>query len=567
LHQAGELGRAKAIYRAILDREPNDAMALHYLGVIAHQTGRPAEALAWMKQSIAAAPQVADFHCNFGVLLRDCHRLDEAAAALCTAIQLRPKYPEALTNLGDVLRQQGRLAEAEAVLREAVALRPSAAALNNLGLVLMDRGRPRDAAMCLRDALKHSPREITVVKSLGTALRLAGWITEAVEVGRMAAELGPGDADAFFGLGNSLRAANELPEAADAYRRAAKLCPDNADLLVNLAGTLADLAEVDEAIAVGATAVALRPKSSEARYNLALALLLGGRFEQGWKMYEARWGCEGFMGTLLNRPEPIWDGGDLRGKTILLRAEQGCGDTMQFARYVPLLAARGAKVVLECQEELKRLLEPLAGVGRVVARGEEAGGVDCHLPLLSVAERLGTTLETIPGGVPYLKAPADLEVQWATRLGGYSGLKVGLVWAGNRNHRNDRNRSVKPAELGPLAGMAGVQFFSLQKGVTDRPEIGGMVDLSGELGDYAQTAGVLANLDLLVSVDTSVAHLAGAMGRAVWTLIPHGPDWRWMIGREDSPWYPTMRLIRQKNRGDWSGVISQVRDGIAKFAK
>jgi tetratricopeptide (TPR) repeat protein len=553
-------------------------MSLHYLGVIAHQTGQRQQALQWMQQSIAAAPEVPDFHCNLGVLLRDCGKLDDAAAALCRAVALRPKYPEALNNLGDVLRQQGRLAEAESALRQSVAIRPTAAALRNLGLTLIDRKKFADAVAALRDALRRDPADQIARRSLATALRMSGRNREAVEVSRAAVAADKNDADAFFGLGNGLREINDMPGAAAAYQRALELSPDQPDVLLELAGTMFDLGEIDAAIQTGCRAVGVRPSSAQARYNLSLALLAAGRMADGWKLYESRWQCPNFADMLSPLPQPLWDGGDSAGRTIFLRAEQGCGDTIQFARYIPLLAKRGAKIILECQPELRSLLSPCA---TVIARGEPPPPFDCHLPLLSLPLHFGTTQETIPAEVPYLKADPDLCEHWKSRLAGVTGFKCGLVWAGSPHHRNDFTRSLPVSELAPLAAIKGVRFVSLQVSRASgavietprarRPDrvsapsplksdfpIPGMLDFGSDLHNFADTAALLSQLDLLITVDTASAHLAGALGRPVWTLLPFAPDWRWMRETQTTPWYPTMRLFRQANRGDWGAVIAAV---------
>jgi tetratricopeptide (TPR) repeat protein len=580
LHRSGDLEGARSLYQKILDRRPNDAMARHYLGVIAHQTGRRDEALQWMRQSITAAPGVADFHCNLGVLLRDCGRLDEAAAALRRAIQLRGNYPEALNNLGDVLRQQGKLAEAADALRQSIAVRPSAEALLNLGLILIDQQEYAGAIAALIDCLRHNPKDHIAGKSLATALRLAGRSAEAVEISRVAVAAEPRDADAFFGLGNGLREINDMRGAAAAYQRALELSPDQPDVLEALAATMFDLGEVDAAIQIGGRAVGVRPASAEARYNLSLALLAGGRMEEGWKLYESRWQCPAFGKTLAPLGQPAWDGSDPAGKTILVRAEQGCGDTIQFSRYVPMLAERGAKVILECQAEVKPLLAGLSGGATIIARGEEPPPFDCHLPLLSVPMYFKTTLETIPSDVPYLRADPARVGTWRARLSGIKEFKCGLVWAGSRHHRNDRNRSIPVSALAPLADIKGVKFVSLQVPSADaaqsiepqrsrRPDrlsaisavkadfpISGVLDFGTDLHTFADTAALLMQLDLLISVDTAAVHLAGALGRPVWTLLPYAADWRWMSRTETTPWYPTMRLFRQPARGDWATVIA-----------
>ena len=527
LHRAGHVSQAEAAYAALLAVNPSDPMATHYLGLAAHQNGNRSRALALIRRSVELSPRVADFHCNLGVVLRDMGELEQAAAALCEAVKLRPRYPEALSNLGDVLRMQGRAADAEAVLRQAVNLKPSPEAANNLGLALLDLKKPAEALAAFRDALRARPDDASVQRNAAVALLASGEAAAAVAAFRAVLHARPDDVAARAGLGNALRAAGDWTAAAAAYRIALHHHPDDPDLLGNLSATLTDLGDAEHAIPLGRKSLAHKSASDAHRYNLSLALLMTGRYEEGWRFYESRWACDGFVGTLPPLDEPEWDGSDPAGKIILLRAEQGCGDAVQFARYVPLLAARGATVVLQCQPELTSLLSTLPGVSRVVAHGEFTGPFDVHLPLLSLPHRFGTNLETVPAAVPYLHANPARLYAWRERLAGLSGMKVGVVWAGNPAHRNDRNRSVPLNLLAPLAAVPGVSLVSIQKGPAAAQAANSpvpLLDVSNDLGDFADTAACLAHLDLLVTVDTSVAHVAGALGRPVWTLLAHAPD-------------------------------------------
>ena len=562
-HQAGRLAKAQSLYLSALEKSPGNATAMHYLGVIAKQSGKPDEALDWMTRSLAADPNVPDFHSNLGVLYRDLNRLQEAAASLCTAIRLRPMFPEALNNLGDVLRMQNRLAEAEEVLQKSLSIRPSVAALNNLALVLLDANRPKEAAAVLNQALELSPDDPLATRSFSLAMRLSGPAVDALAACRAAVENSPTDADAWYGLGNSLRATRDLPAAADALRQSLLLRPDHPEVLLSLCGVLTDLGELPAAIEAGSRAISIDSKSHRARYNLSLALLKSGNLSQAWEFYESRWHCPGYVGALPALAKPQWNGGNPANRRILIRAEQGCGDTIQFSRYIPMLAQLGAKVILECQPELKPLLANLPGVWRVIARGEAPGNYDYHLPLLSLPGIFLTDWSTIPARAPYLHLDIQRAATWAGRMAQWPQFKCGLVWAGSALHRDDKSRSLDLAELAPLAAISDIRFFSLQKDREPQACFPGLIDLSPHLSDFAETAAALTNLDLLISVDTSAAHLAGALARPVWALIPFDCDWRWMTGTENSPWYPSMRLIRQPARGDWSGAIAQVASLLA----
>jgi tetratricopeptide (TPR) repeat protein len=558
LHETGDLAGAESAYRLVLKAEPDQPMALHYLGMILHQRGRSEEGLRLVRKSLAGASDVPDFHCNLAVILRDMGRLDDAVAALCRAIRMRPRYPEALNNLGDVLRQLGKPAEARSVLEQSIEISATPEAINNLAMVCIDEKKWAEAAGLSRRVLQSQAKNSVAYRNLGRALRGGGDLDGSIAAWQAAIKVDAKDSEAWFGFADAQRAADDLRGALISYQKGDVLRPNWAELLTNFMATLIDLAQIDRAIEVGRKAVRVAPKNQAARYNLALALLCAGKFEEGWEFYESRWGCEGFLGSLPPLPRPEWDGSDLNGKTILLRSEQGCGDAIQFARFIPLLAKRGAKVVVQCQAELTALLGTVAGVSRVVSRQEDPGEFDVHLPLVSVARRFGTTARTIPAAIPYLRADTARGGSWSARISGLSGLKCGLVWAGNPGHPNDRRRSLPGAALAPLAEVPGVSFVSLQKGSAARPPVGEILDISGELRDFADTAAALAQLDLLICADTSVAHLAGALGLPVWMLVPFAPDWRWMLGAETTAWYPTMRLFRQSTPGDWAGVLQRV---------
>lgn len=349
---------------------------------------------------------------------------------------------------------------------------------------------------------------------------------------------------------------------AAAYRRALALQPQHVGALTNLGRAFQKQAQPQEAIVCFERALALKPDLPEAHWGLATQRLLLGDFARGWEEYEHRWALPENQGLRREFAAPRWDGDDIAGRTILLHVEQGIGDTLQFVRYAPLLARRGARVIVLCQPPLKRLLMEMDDIS-VVADGEPLPGFDLHLPLMSLPRLFGTTLATIPADVPYLRTdPVDVRA-WNGRLGGKDQFKIGLVWAGNRRHLNDRNRSCTLEALAPLAAVPGIRLYNLQKGeaateIRNAPTNMDFVDLNGELVDFADTAAVITCLDLVITVDTAVAHLAGALARPAWLLLPFAPDWRWMLAREDSPWYPSLRLFRQNQAGDWGGVLTAV---------
>ncbi|MGA3067458.1 MAG: tetratricopeptide repeat protein [Tepidisphaeraceae bacterium] len=558
LHESGDLAAAESAYRLLLKSQPDHPMAQHYLGMILHQRGRSEEALKLVRKSLAGASDVPDFHCNLAIILRDTGRLEDAVAALCRAIRMKPRYPQALNNLGDALRMLGKTAEARSVLEQSIEITPAPEAINNLALVCVDEKNFAEAAELSRQVLRQHPANSTAQKTLARALRGGGDLPGSIAAWQSAVKQNPKDPEAHVGLADAQRAAGDLQNAIKAYEQASALKPNWPECLTNYSAALFDTAQVDRAIEVGRKAVRLAPKNHEARFNLSLALLCAGEFREGWEFYESRWHCEGFEGTLAPLPQPAWDGSDLNGKTILLRSEQGCGDAIQFARYIPLLAQRGATVVLQCQTELTDLLAGVPGLSRIVSREEDPGPFDVHLPLLSTARRFHTTPQTIPQQIPYLQPdPARVDL-WTDRISGLHGLKCGLVWAGNPLHHHDKNRSLPPQILAPLAAAPGVSFVSLQKNSTTLPPLPGILNIAPDLHNFADTAAALSQLDLLITADTSIAHLAGAMALPVWTLIPHAPDWRWMLAQDRTAWYPTMRLFRQSTPGDWPTVLQRV---------
>jgi Flp pilus assembly protein TadD len=457
----------------------------------------------------------------------------------------------------------GRLREAEALYRQILAVRPKHAdSLHLLGVIAGQRDDNATAVEWIEKAIAVTPNAAIYHNNLGAFSRRLGRMEEAMAAYRKAVELQPDYADARYNLGNVLRDTGQLAQSVAEYREAVRLRPGHAETHNNFGFALLDLGRVEDADAEYREAIRLKPDYADAHLNLAFALLVRGDFEHGLSEYE--WRIRRPAHGMPPLPQPQWDGGSLDGKTILVRSEQGLGDGIQFVRYVTLLAARDATVILECLPELRRLFQGMSGVRQVVSRGEPPPPFDMHCPLASLPLMFGTRLESIPATIPYLQAdPRWIEDQ-ALRLAVPAGpLNVGLVWAGNPDHRNDRKRSLSLAQLAPLAEVKGVRFFSLQKGkpaeqVRTPPRGMDMVDAAGEWTDFADTAALIARLDLVITVDTAVAHLAGAIGRPAWVLLPFSPDWRWLLGREDSPWYPTLRLFRQGAPGEWEAVMTRV---------
>jgi Flp pilus assembly protein TadD len=466
--------------------------------------------------------------------------------------------------------EAGRLRQAEQVCRLILAKQPTHAdTLNLLGVVAFGTGRTDLGLDLIRRAIVVNPASAEYQTNLGNLLRTVGQTTAAIEAYGNAIKLRPEMAEAYSNLGNALSDQGDLEKAIDCHQTAIRLNPNLLEAYSNLGNTLTDLGQPDEAIAAYRAALALKAYHPAVRANLAMCLLLKGDYAAGWREYEWRWGFEG----LADGSRPIWDGNELNGRTILLRAEQGLGDTIQFIRYLPLVAARSGRVVVECQPELIGILKQIASVALWIPMGDPLPDYDVWRPLLSLPSVFGTTLDNIPRLAPALKASADATENFRRVLASCpDGPKVGLVWAGRSEHKNDRNRSIALSVMAELANVPNVHFVSLQKGpaAAQAREIAStfqLIDLTDQLQDFADTAALIENLDLVISVDTSVAHLAGAMGKPVWLLLPFAPDWRWMTDRSDSPWYPSMRLFRQSRIGDWSDVIPHVAERLKDLTK
>jgi Tfp pilus assembly protein PilF len=437
---------------------------------------------------------------------------------------------------GQSLQGRGELAAAAECYEEAVALDPSQApAHNNLGNVYLALGRLDDAAAAFRSAIAADPALAEAHLNLGIVRHRSGDLGEAAGHYRAARELKPALAEASLNLGHLLEEAGDPSGATDSYR----------------------------------AAIAARPELAEAHFNLALRLLQAGDFRRGWEEYEWRFRLPELEPFWPHANRPRWDGADLRGRTILLYAEQGFGDALQFVRYVPLVAARGGKVVLSCSPKLMALFATVAGVDAVHNAETPPPEFDLCCSLLSLPRIFGTTLDSIPAATPYLHPPAGAAGRWRARLAAEGpALKVGLFWSTESRNRMTPLRSLELAMLAPLARSPGVRFYSLQRGAAAaqaRPEGMRLVDLSAELVDFADDAGLLANLDLVITINTATAHLAGALGVPVWTLVHYPPDWRWLHGRSDSPWYPTMRLFQRGPTEPWEAVIERVARALSSL--
>jgi tetratricopeptide (TPR) repeat protein len=497
--------------------------------------------------------------------LRNDGRLLEAEALCRQILEVAPTTAAAEHLLGVIAHQNGKLGEAIEHVERAVRLSPHEALFHaNLGEMLRLSGRPRLAVEEARRALDIEPTMAMALSNLGVALYELEDYEGAVRAQRAAIAAKPDFVEAHSNLGNALHALRRFDEAIASYGRATELNPNFADAWSNLGTTLHHAGEIDDGRIALRRAIALAPGHANAHSGLGILLLMRGDFAEGWDEYEWRLRSSERKGPRF--PEIPWEGESLAGKHIYVLAEQGFGDTLQFARYMPLLTARGARVTLRVHQQLVTLLrESLPGVTVLGDRGVPAP-YQCDAVLLSVPRLFKTRLETIPAAVPYLRAPEAAAQRWKERLAHLQGLKVGIVWAGNPDHVNDARRSLKLAQLEPLFAVGDTSFVSLQYGprTADLKELKrgkdsqAIEDVSPGLEDFVDTAAAIGALDLVITVDTSVTHVAGAVGKPVWVLLPWVTDWRWMLNREDNPWYPTMRLFRQRRGEDWADVTARM---------
>ena len=527
----GRWDHALAAYSRVLAIDPSHAEAHNNRGLLLARAGDFAGALASYDRALAANPSYAEAHNNRGAALKELHRPAEALAGYDRALALKPEYAVAHYNRGLALYELKRLEDALVSYDKAISLDPtSTVAFNNRALVLRDLDRHAEALADCERSLALSPDYVEALSNRGAILQ---------ELRRPA-------------------------EALASFDRALAVQPDTAVAWHNRGHALRGLARYDEAVASYDRAIAMKPDYAEANFNAGLCRLMLGDFARGWDQYEWR----GFGEPARRFTATAWDGkGEIAGKIILIHAEQGLGDTIQFVRYAEMAAARGAKVVLEAPAPLKRLLSQAPGISHFVATGDALPPFDLQCRLLSLPRLFATRLETIPAKTRTLDSDPALRAKWAAMLADAPHPRVGLAWAGNPDHKNDRNRSIPLALFRNLV-IPGASYVSLHRdlrpGAAEELATLPVRHFGSELTDFAETAALIDNLDLVISVDTSVAHLAGALGKPTWVLLTVEPDWRWLLARDDTPWYPSVRLYRQPQPGAWDHVIAAVGNDLRK---
>ena len=536
-YQAGNLDLAEQSCKKILKKQPNNMNVVYFLGMVYYQSQHYDAAIQYIEKFLKFNPTNHEAYYNLGRAYERKGETDKAISCYQKALKYKPTFLDAVINLGNLFHGKRQPDEALVYYRRATEINPEyAGAYYNIGVILQEKEQTNDAISAYKKAI----------------------------------QLNPDYADAYHDLGYALQMEGELDEAVRCYQKALQLKPELVDAYNNLGRALQGRGQFDDALIYYQKALQLNPAYPDAHWNIALINLLKGNYIEGWKGYEWRWRLESVCRRSF--PKPLWDVSEIQGCTILLNTEQGFGDTIQFIRYASVVAQRGARVLVECQRELAALLRNVEGVSEVISKGEQLLEFDVHYPLLSLPLVFATTLETIPAEIPYLAVDPMVVKNWSDKIRQNDArLRIGLAWSGNPKNINLRYKSCSLDTFAPLAVFKDVTFYSLQKGeaatqIKNPPEGMEVIDYTEDIHDFLDTAGLIENLDLVISVDTSVAHLAGALGKPIWTLIPFSPDWRWMLNREDSPWYPTMRLFRQPSPGDWESVIHQIAGELKDLA-
>ena len=530
-HQAGQLEQAKKKYQEILDTNPQHADSSHLLGLVEYQYGNYVKAIEHIQQ----------------------------------AVLISPKQPVFLNNLGNVLKEMGELDRSVQAYQQALEVAPDDAEIhNNLGVTLKEMGELDRSVQAYQQALEINPQYAEAHNNLGNVLKEMDQLDESIHAYQKALKINPQYVEVYNNLGNVLKEMDQLDESIHAYQKAIQIQPDYVEAHINLGVVLREQVRLKESIQAHQQAIQIQPDYDEAHINLAITFLLQGQLTAGWKEFEWR------RSRKRDFKRPLWDGTPLNGKSILIYAEQGFGDTIQFVRYIDLLPDANTIIIVVCQPELKTLFKSINRIDTLVTKGEDIPDSDVHVPLLSLPYMFNTTLDTIPARIPYLYL--NPEADSVFHLGDSHDLKIGIVWAGRLTHANDNNRSIDLKWFKCLLDIRNCEFFSLQVGERreDIKQHGyhrTIKDLGKQFTDFHHTALAILQLDLVISVDTAVAHLAGALGKEVWTLLPFVPDWRWMLDRSDSPWYPSMTLFRQKETGDWSPVFEQLRLALTRYSQ
>lgn len=609
-HQAGKTDAGVELVRKAVGLSPDTAAYRNTLGFFLRIQRNLEEAITELQSAIQLKPDYVEARNNLGIALAEAGRRDEAIEAYEQTLEQRSEFPEVLNNLGNALARSGRLKEAieryEAAIQQreayaeawsnkadallaldkenrdeaitcyekALEINPQwGEALVKLGGAYHAADKLKEAEVAFRKALRLNPNNVRCLTAIAATLERLGKLSSAAAHLRHALTVAPDDLAALKALGHiTLKAGNSV-EAKHVLGRARELVPADPDVLYSYANCLLRMEQLQDAMDLYLRVRELQPNQARGTFAPAAVLLMDGQYEMGWAAYESRYNMSAFKPNVPNVKERLWDGSPLNGRRLLVHVEQGFGDTIQFVRYLPMLQERlgtGGKIIFLCEPETYRLLGTVEGVDEIYHIREKDVQIvyDVQVPLLSLPHRFGTRVESVPSSVPYVKVPDAAKRDQPLPRTDKAMVKAGIVWTGRPTHSDNLYRSIPLEELSSLFDIEGVDFHSLQigNGVSDFKAIAGnrdnLFDHSDEIKDFADTAAILSELDVLVSVDTAVCHLAGALGKDVWTMVPFGGEWRWLRNREDTPWYPTMRLVRQRILGDWGMVIERIREGL-----
>lgn len=571
LHE-GRLDEAADLCRKVLAVDAGSPDAAMLMGHVAARRKAWAEALEWINRALALHPQHAGYYFEQALVLMSMSQAQAARSSLERAVALQPDFAEAHNNLGVVLHELGDVGGAIESYLESLRCNPaSVETLNNLGNTFNEAGRHAEALDAYLKALELRPDQAVIHNNLGVVLRRLKQLPEAESCFKNALMLAPDYAEAYHNLGIVYDQQGRGPEAAQSFLKALELNPENPALYSDLGNYLVSQKQLEEAIGCYETALALKPDFPTAVWNRGLTYLLKGELEKGWAGNELRLVFQQYYPH--RYASPVWDGAPFGGRRLLIHDEIGYGDVFQFVRYLPMVKTLGGTVLFEVKPGLQRLLNGTPGIDVLLERSDrpvDEATFDLQLPMESLPYIFHTTQDTIPRDIPYLKAPPELMASWGRRLAGYSGPRIGVVWAGNPGSGYDQKRSCHARDFLPLFQLEAFNWFSLQKGEAEQQlnDLAGaekVVLLGREISDFADTAAIIQNLDLVISVETAVPHLAGALGKPVWTMLSFLPAWRWMLDRADSPWYPTMRLFRQSEPGVWHDVVAQIAASLGEI--
>jgi tetratricopeptide (TPR) repeat protein len=531
-HRSGNLQQAESLYRKILKRQPRNSEILHMLGVLYSDSRNYDAAIQYIKKALRFDPNNSYAYYNLGNTYRNKGELDESIRNFQKAIELNPKFIDAYYNLG---------------------------------IALQDNKQINEAIVCYQEALQLNPSLFYVFYNLGNAFKYKGQFDKAIDCYQKVLKLNPSFIPAYINLTSTFRDNGQLDDAVTICQKALVINPSSLETYVNLGTALQDKGQLDEALDCYRKVLNVDSNFAEAHWNMSLVLLTLGNYMEGWKEHEWRWKLKDYIKCSISKP--LWDGYDIQGLTILLYDEQGYGDSIQFIRYVSLVAQRGARIIVSCKKELKTLFQNIEEIDKVIAYGNQLPDFDIYCPLLNLPLVFNTTLENIPAKTPYINVEPELARKWRNKIQlDNSKLKVGLVWATGEGELQ-KIKSFPLIIFSKFAKLSDVTFYSLQKGVAaeqakNPPKGMKLFDYMGEVNDFADTAAIIESLDLVISADTAVAHLAGALGKPTWIMIPIVPIWQWMLHREDSPWYPTVKLFRQPSSGNWESVIANVQNNL-----